>query len=145
MADALAGKARLRPGRRACFSAAPVAMMTARADNSPSPVDEPPAVAVARARLCSVVAANSAPAAHRLLLRDRAEIVARDAIGKPGIAFDLLDAQKLPAEHVAGQHQRLAAKLGCDHAGRQTGNAAARDDDVECIAHDPKYRSRMLR
>ncbi len=106
--------------------------------------DEPPTVAVARETLQGGRGEFRAGGSG-LLLRHRAEIVARNAVGMTGDAFDPLDAQKLPAEQIAGEYERLAAKLGRDHAGRQSGNAAARNDDVECVAHDPKYRSRMLR
>ena len=39
------------------------------------------------------------PGGAGLLLRDRQQVVARDAVRMAGKALDLLDAQKLPAEH----------------------------------------------
>ena len=80
-----------------------------------------------------------------LFLRHRAEVVARNAVRVAGKALDLLDAQKLSADDIAGEHQRPAAELCGRHPGRHPGNSAAGDDDVVSLAHGLKYRSRIVR
>ena len=69
-----------------------------------------------------------------LFLRDRAKIVAGDAIGKARISVDLVDAEKLPAEHAA-HHKRAVAEPRARQRGRQAGNARSRDHHVEFTAH----------
>ena len=42
---------------------------------------------------------------------------------------------KLPAQHVAGEHQRLAAKPRGGERGGEAGDARAGDDDVVRLVH----------
>jgi hypothetical protein len=67
---------------------------------------------------------------RRLLLRDGAEIVAGNAVGKARITVNLVDAEQLSAEGCARQdHGTAAHAYRCQRCG-QPGNATSGDQDV---------------
>ena len=66
----------------------------------------------------------------RLLLDHRAQIVARDPVGKTGVAIDPLDAEELTSKRRTGQHARPPTGACRQQARRQRGDTAARNHHV---------------
>ena len=69
----------------------------------------------------------------RLLLNDRAQVVARDAVRKAGIAIDPFDAQEVASERSTGQHARLPPGTRRRQSRGQACDAASDNHDVVLV------------
>ena len=72
-----------------------------------------------------------------LLLNDRAQVVARDAVGKAGIAVDPLDAHQVTAECRAGQDPRLPPRSRRRQPRGQASHTAANNHQIVFAVRHP--------